>query len=106
MSTECNRIAHQLSSTINGEAWYGDSLQRILQDVTAGQAQAHAIPGAHSIWELICHLDAWVNFTLGAVHGVPISVNELILRSLVRREKVLLLAPGLCRRVATRCVSL
>jgi len=72
MSTECNRIAHQLSSAINGDAWYGDSLQRILHDVTAGQAQAHAIPGAHSIWELLCHLDAWVNFTLGAVHGVPI----------------------------------
>jgi len=106
MSTECNRIAHQLASTINGNAWYGDSLQKMLNDVTAKQAQARDIPSAHSIWELLCHVDAWVNFTLGAVHGVPISGRELILRSLVRREKVLLLAPGLCRRVATRCVSL
>jgi len=72
MTTECNRIAHQLTSTINGEAWYGDSLQKILNDVTAEQAQAHGIPGAHSIWELLCHLNAWVNFTLDAVHGVPI----------------------------------
>src|SRR5215469_4665108 len=72
MSTECNRIAHQLNSTINGEAWYGDSLQQILNDVTAEQARVHTIPGAHSIWELLCHLEAWVNFTLGAVQGVPI----------------------------------
>ena len=72
MNTECNRIAHQLTSTINGEAWYGESLQKILNDVTAEQAQAHAIPGAHSIWELLCHLNAWGNFTLGAVHGIPI----------------------------------
>ena len=72
MSTECNRIAHQLASTINGDAWYGDSLQKMLNDVTAKQAQARSIPNAHSIWELLCHVDAWVNFTLGAVQGVPI----------------------------------
>ena len=72
MSTECNRIAHQLASTINGDAWYGDSLEKMLNDVTAKQAQARAIPSAHSIWELLCHVDAWVNFTLGAVQGVPI----------------------------------
>src|SRR6516162_9347997 len=72
MSTECNRIAHQLASTINGDAWYGDSLQEMLNDVTAKQAQARATPSAHSIWELLCHVDAWVNFTLGAVQGVPI----------------------------------
>ena len=72
MSTECNRIAHQLASTINGDAWYGDSLQEMLNDVTAKQAQARATPRAHSIWELLCHVDAWVNFTLGAVQGVPI----------------------------------
>jgi len=72
MNTECNRIAHQLASTINGDAWYGDSLEKMLNDVTAKQAQARAIPSAHSIWELLCHVDAWVNFTLGAVQGVPI----------------------------------
>jgi len=72
MSTECNRIAYQLASTINGEAWYGDSLRQILKDVTAAQAQLHPIPNAHSIWELLCHVEAWVKFALGAVAGVPI----------------------------------
>jgi hypothetical protein len=72
MSTECTRIAYQLASTMNGEAWYGDSLQEILKDVTARQAQAHPIPNAHSIWELLCHVESWVKFVLGAVDGEPI----------------------------------
>jgi len=72
MNTECQRVAEQLESTINGEAWYGDSLQIILKDVTAEQARTHGVPGAHSIWELLCHLDAWVNFSLAAVEGIPI----------------------------------
>jgi DinB superfamily len=72
MSTECNRIAHQLSSTINGEAWYGDSLREILKDVTAKKAQMHPIPNGHSIWELLCHVESWVRFALGAVDGAPI----------------------------------
>ena len=72
MTSECNRIADQLASTINGEAWYGNSLGTILADVTAKQAQAHSIPNAHSIWELLIHLEAWVNFALGAMEGVPI----------------------------------
>jgi hypothetical protein len=72
MNTECNRIAYQLASTINGEAWYGDSLREILAGVTAEQALAHPIPSAHSIWELVIHVEAWVNFASGAVQGVPI----------------------------------
>ena len=72
MITECNRIAYQMASTINGEAWYGDSLQEILKDVTAQQAQAHPVPSAHSIWELLCHLESWVKFAFDAVDGVPI----------------------------------
>ena len=72
MNTECNRIAYQLASTINGEAWYGDSLRKILENVTAEQAEAHPIRNGHSIWELVLHLDAWVNFALRALQGVAI----------------------------------
>jgi hypothetical protein len=72
MKTECTRIASQLASTISGEAWYGDSLRQILKNVTAKQALAHPIPNAHSIWELVLHVDAWVKFALGAVDGKPI----------------------------------
>ncbi|HKD79037.1 MAG TPA: DinB family protein [Candidatus Angelobacter sp.] len=72
MNTECNLIADQLASTVNGEAWYGDSLREILDRVTASQAQARPIANAHSIWELVIHVEAWVKFALGAMHGMPI----------------------------------
>jgi uncharacterized damage-inducible protein DinB len=72
MNTECNRIAYQLASTINGEAWYGDSLREILNGVTAEQAKAHPIANAHSIWELVLHVEAWCKFAIGAVQGTPI----------------------------------
>ena len=72
MTTECNHIALQLASTINGEAWYGDSLREILDGVTAEQAKAHPIANAHSIWELVVHVDAWIKFFSGAIQGTPI----------------------------------
>jgi DinB superfamily len=72
MTTECNRIADALASALSGDAWYGDSLRTILGDVTADHATAHPIPGAHSIWEVVLHVEAWVQFSLAAVRGVPI----------------------------------
>jgi uncharacterized damage-inducible protein DinB len=72
MNTECNRIGYALASAINGDAWYGDSLRKILDKVTAKEAQAWPIANAHSIWELIVHVEAWVKFCLDAVQGTPI----------------------------------
>jgi hypothetical protein len=72
MNTRCDRSAEQLASTAEGEAWYGDSLREILLDVTANQARARPIPDAHSIWELVLHLDAWVKFFSAAIRGTAI----------------------------------
>jgi hypothetical protein len=72
MNTECNRIAYALASAINGDAWYGDSLRKILDNVTFEQAKARPIANAHSIWELVVHVEAWVKFCLGGVQGTPI----------------------------------
>jgi DinB superfamily len=72
MNAECTRIAEQLASTLNGEAWYGDSLREILEGVTAIQALSRPIPSAHSIWELVLHLEAWCKLADGAVQGVAI----------------------------------
>ena len=72
--------SHRLStcSTINGEAWYGDSAREILNGVTAEQAQAHPIANAHSIWELVLHVEAWCKFCLrrGAGNADPSLANN------------------------------
>jgi len=41
------------------DPWHGPSVADTLRDLTAAQAAAHPIPGAHSIWELVLHLAAW-----------------------------------------------
>lgn len=71
-NAECTRIADQLASTLNGEAWYGDSLREILEGVTAGQALSRPIPSAHSIWEMVVHVEAWCKLADGAMHDVAI----------------------------------
>lgn len=39
--------------------WHGPALVDLVTGVTAQQAAARAIPGAHTIWELVLHLTAW-----------------------------------------------
>ncbi|PYP87438.1 MAG: hypothetical protein DMG65_16795 [Candidatus Angelobacter sp. Gp1-AA117] len=73
MNRECRHIAEEIRSTFEGEAWYGDSVQKLLQGVTAGQAFAHPMTGAHSIWELVLHVNAWAEAAVNALRGIPIA---------------------------------
>jgi uncharacterized damage-inducible protein DinB len=57
--TEINRIVDQMDRALNGEAWHGPHLEELLKDVSAEQASAHPVKGAHSIWELVNHIAAW-----------------------------------------------
>lgn len=56
---EVERISEQFRRAFEGEAWHGPSVLQLLKDVTAAQAAAHPVPGAHSIWELTLHIAAW-----------------------------------------------
>ena len=58
--TETSRIADQLHRAYAGPAWHGPALTAILADVTAAEASAHPVPGAHSIWELVLHITVWM----------------------------------------------
>ncbi|MFZ5623131.1 MAG: DinB family protein [Gemmatimonadota bacterium] len=53
------RLIDDLRRIWDGDAWHGPSLSALLADVTAAEAAAHPVAGAHSIWELVLHLDAW-----------------------------------------------
>src|SRR4051794_7218988 len=56
---EVERIADQFHRAFAGQAWHGPSVLSLLEGVTAQQAAAHPVPGAHSIWELTLHIAAW-----------------------------------------------
>lgn len=58
-SSEGERLAATVSHAMAGTPWHGDALRRLLDGVTAADAAAHPIAGAHSIWELVQHLTSW-----------------------------------------------
>ena len=71
MNSESSRIADQLRRAFDGEAWIGPDLKGLLSKVKAEQAQAHPVAGAHSIWELVLHIEVYAGAALGAIHGTP-----------------------------------
>jgi uncharacterized damage-inducible protein DinB len=73
--SEPARIADQLRRAFDGGAWHGDSLFEILAGVTAAQAAAHPIKGAHSIWELVLHIAAWDAAVRRRMTGVPAKLS-------------------------------
>jgi uncharacterized damage-inducible protein DinB len=56
---EIKRILDQMDRAFSGDAWHGPPLKSVLEGLTAEEASNHAIPGAHSIWELVLHITAW-----------------------------------------------
>lgn len=73
---EVARIADQLRRSFEGGAWHGPALMEVLEGVSARQAAARPIPGAHSIWELVLHLEAWTGVEIERLEGKPVEDPE------------------------------
>ena len=71
MNTECRRIADQLTRAFKGNAWHGPALNELLANVTAEQSAGRPLASAHSIWELVLHIEVWVRAALEAAKGTP-----------------------------------
>jgi uncharacterized damage-inducible protein DinB len=69
MSAELIRLDEQLGKSFSGEAWHGPSVLEALEGVSAEQAAAHPIGGAHSIWELVLHLCGTYGLVLRRLGG-------------------------------------
>src|SRR5436309_9576829 len=59
--SDASFLHDQLRKGYSDDPWHGPATTVALEGVTAAQAAAHPIPGAHSIWELVLHLTAWQN---------------------------------------------
>ncbi len=73
---EVERIRDQFERAFNGDAWHGPSVMSLLDGVTAAEAAAHPIPGAHSIWELTLHIAAWEDACRRRLEGDPAQLTE------------------------------
>jgi len=64
-------IAALLERSLSGDPWHGPSLATLLADVTAGEAAARPIAGAHTIAELVLHVAAWAEEVGARLEGAP-----------------------------------
>ncbi len=58
---ESEMIADELDRMSHGGAWHGPAIAEALKDVSAADAEARPVAGAHSIWEIVLHMTAWAN---------------------------------------------
>jgi len=63
------RLAKSLARSVAGDAWYGSSLEALLKDVSAEDASAHPIDGAHSIHEIVRHVASWIDEVASRLEG-------------------------------------
>ena len=68
---EAERIAKQLKRAHEGGAWHGPSINELLEGMTAAQAAARPFEGAHNVWEMVAHVEAWERAVLRRLGGDP-----------------------------------
>jgi uncharacterized damage-inducible protein DinB len=54
--SEVTRIVDQMRRAWDGEAWHGPAVWTLLSDVSAREAEARPIAGAHTIAEIVFHM--------------------------------------------------
>jgi len=69
--SEMKRIHSQLRRAWEGEAWHGPSVKEVLDGVIAAQAAKRPLSGAHTIWELVLHIERWARAVREALSGTP-----------------------------------
>ena len=57
--SDVQQILRHYDEVLEGDAWHGYSAWQILNGISAQQAAARPIPGAHTIWELVMHMTFW-----------------------------------------------
>lgn len=68
-------ITDQINRAFWGESWHGPSVREVLAGVSAEDAAAHPIAGAHSIWEIVLHMVAGYNLVLRRVRGESVQLS-------------------------------
>ena len=69
--TEVERILDQYDRAMNGDAWHGDPVWKVLDGISAQQAASRAHPQRHTIWELVAHMTFWETQVYRRINGLP-----------------------------------
>src|SRR5436853_4121282 len=72
-------LGERIIRTVTGPMWHGPAIAELLGDVTHEQAAQRPVATAHTIWELVLHIIAWVDISgerLGGVARNDVSRDE------------------------------
>lgn len=64
MSVAHDPAAHllaDLAAAYDESPWHGPSFRSALDGLTAGDAAARPVAGAHSVWEIVLHVTVWMD---------------------------------------------
>jgi uncharacterized damage-inducible protein DinB len=74
--SEIKEIINELKNIHDGNAWHGASLKDALDGITFEQAAAHPLKNAHSVWEIVVHIEGWEDVFRRRLEGQVISEPE------------------------------
>ena len=63
------KITNELQKAFNGDAWHGNHIMQILNNVKPENAFEHFIPNAHSIAKIAMHLTSWTEEVTSRLFG-------------------------------------
>ena len=70
------RILNHYDGVLNGDAWHGDAVWPVLDNISAEEAAARPIPSAHTIWEIVMHMAFWENVAAQRLAGLRSGLVE------------------------------
>lgn len=71
--SKIEKITNELKNIHDGDAWHGASLKDALDGIKADQAAARPLKNAHSIWEIVAHIEGWEDVFRRRLEGQEIS---------------------------------
>jgi len=67
--SEINRILKHYDDVLSGDAWHGDAVWDVLENVSGTTAAARPVKGAHTIWEIVAHMIFWEGVVVRRLAG-------------------------------------
>ena len=74
--SETANIVDQLKRAFEGNAWHGPALNELLAGVSAEQAAARPLSRAHTIWEIVRHVNHWERVVCKRLKGERVDQPE------------------------------
>lgn len=66
---ENTNIAELVERVVTGDPWHGSNVEQLLRGVSAQDAARRAVPGAHTMWELVLHMTGWAREVRARLEG-------------------------------------